>query len=145
MRAYVSRFILCSLRMARLRRERVSSSYREPHFFKKLLLLLLLLLPTTTNTTAFGRWRFQLFRETPLKSESEEIKDERSIVAVCVEDDDDDDNKNRDKNNPKKPPIVSSIKRVRPLLDDVNANSAAANVDDANDDDEIFEIVAASF
>ena len=39
--------------MARLRRERVSSSYREPHFLKKLLLLLqvLLLLPTNTNTT----------------------------------------------------------------------------------------------
>ena len=101
-----------------------------------------------SDPETFGRWRFQLFRETPLKSESEEIKDERSIVAVCVEDDeedddDDDDNKNRDKNNPKRPPIVSSIKRVRPLLDDVNANSAAANVDD--NDDEIFEIVAASF
>ena len=109
-----------------------------------------------SDPATFGRWRFQLFRETPaidplaslpLKSEAEEIKDERSIVAVCVEDDDDDDdNKNRDKNNPKRPPIVSSIKRVRPLLDDVNANSAAANVDDDDDDDdEIFEIVAASF
>ena len=100
-----------------------------------------------SDPETFGRWRFQLFRETlPLKSESEEIKDERSIVAVCVEDDeeDDDDNKNRDKNNWKRPPIVSSIKRVRPLLDDVNANSAAGNVDD-DDDDEIFEIVAASF
>jgi phosphopantetheinyl transferase len=97
-----------------------------------------------SDPETFGRWRFQLFRETPLKSESEEIKDERSIVAVCVEDGDD--NKNRDENNPKRPPIVSSIKRVRPLLDDVNANSAAANVDDDNDDDdEIFEIVAASF
>jgi phosphopantetheinyl transferase len=102
-----------------------------------------------SDPETFGRWRFQLFRETPpLKSESEEIKDERSVVAVCVEDDeeDDDDNKNRDKNNWKRPPIVSSIKRVRPLLDDVNANSAAANVDDDDDDDdEIFEIVAASF
>jgi hypothetical protein len=105
-----------------------------------------------SDPATFGRWRFQLFRETPaidplaslpLKSEAEEIKDERSIVAVCVEDDDDD-NKNRNENNLKRPPIVSYIKRVRPLLDDVNANSAAANVDD-DDDDEIFEIVAASF
>jgi len=64
---------------------------------------------------------------------------------VCVEDDDDeDDNKNRDENIPKRPPIVSSIKRVRPLLDDVNASNAAANADD-DDDYEIFEIVAASF
>jgi len=107
-----------------------------------------------SDPETFGRWRFQLFRETlaidalaspPLKSESEESKDERSIVAVCVEDDDDeDDNKNRDENIPKRPPIVSSIKRVRPLLDDVNASNAAANADD-DDDYEIFEIVAASF
>ena len=65
-----------------------------------------------SDPETFGRWRFQLFRETPLKSESEEIKDE-SIVAVCVEDDDDDNNnKNRDKKNPKRPPIVSSLSLI---------------------------------
>ena len=37
-----------------------------------------------SDPETFGRWRFQLFRETPTIKVKE---DERSIVAVCVEDD----------------------------------------------------------
>ena len=41
-----------------------------------------------SDPETFGRWRFQLFRETPTIKVKE---DERSIVAVCVEDDEDED------------------------------------------------------
>ena len=78
-----------------------------------------------SDPETFGRWRFQLFRETPTIKVKE---DERSIVAVCVEDDEDeDDDTNTNRNHTshpskrkRRPPIVSSITRVRPLLDDID-------------------------
>ena len=77
-----------------------------------------------SDPETFGRWRFQLFRETPVKTTStgtstteNDDDDERSIVAVCVEDNaataDDADEK-----RVRRPPIVASIKRIRPLVDD---------------------------
>ena len=112
-----------------------------------------------SDPETFGRWRFQLFRETPTikDRENEEIEkeDERSIVAVCVEDDSDedgDDNNNRNHTSSsskrRRPPIVSSITRVRPLLDDIddsnynNEKSSSAAIADIEDDD--IEILAAS-
>lgn len=112
-----------------------------------------------SDPETFGRWRFQLFCETPTikDRENEEIEkeDERSIVAVCVEDDsdeDEDDNNNRNHTSPsskrRRPPIVSSITRVRPLLDDIddsnynNEKSSSAAIADIEDDD--IEILAAS-
>ena len=113
-----------------------------------------------SDPETFGRWRFQLFRETPtIKNEENEKEDERSIVAVCVEDDDSDEDEDDDTNTnrnhtshpskrKRRPPIVSSITRVRPLLDDTddsnynNEKSSSAVVADIEDDD--IEILAAS-
>jgi phosphopantetheinyl transferase len=106
-----------------------------------------------SDPETFGRWRFQLFRETPTIKVKE---DERSIVAVCVEDDDededDDTNTNRNITSPsskrkRRPPIVSSITRVRPLLDDIhdsndNNEKSSSAIADIEDDD--IEILAAS-
>lgn len=105
-----------------------------------------------SDPETFGRWRFQLFRETPTIKVKE---DERSIVAVCVEDDedeDDDTNTNRNTTSPsskrkRRPPIVSSITRVRPLLDDIddsndNNEKSSSAIADIEDDD--IEILAAS-
>ncbi|CAL6299592.1 unnamed protein product [Bathycoccus prasinos] len=109
-----------------------------------------------SDPETFGRWRFQLFRETPTIKVKE---DERSIVAVCVEDDDSDEDEDDDTNTnrnhtshpskrKRRPPIVSSITRVRPLLDDTddsnynNEKSSSAVVADIEDDD--IEILAAS-
>jgi phosphopantetheinyl transferase len=105
-----------------------------------------------SDPETFGRWRFQLFRETPTIKVKE---DERSIVAVCVEDDEDEDgdtNTNRNTTSPsskrkRRPPIVSSITRVRPLLDDIddsnyNNEKSSSAIADIEDDD--IEILAAS-
>ena len=106
-----------------------------------------------SDPETFGRWRFQLFRETPTIKVKE---DERSIVAVCVEDDDededDDTNTNRNTTSPsskrkRRPPIVTSITRVRPLLDDIhdsndNNEKSSSAIADIEDDD--IEILAAS-
>ena len=105
-----------------------------------------------SDPETFGRWRFQLFRETPTIKVKE---DERSIVAVCVEDDEDEDgdtNTNRNTTSPsskrkRRPPIVSSIARVRPLLDDIhdsndNNEKSSSAIADIEDDD--IEILAAS-
>lgn len=109
-----------------------------------------------SDPETFGRWRFQLFRETPTIKVKE---DERSIVAVCVEDDDSDEDEDDDTNTnrnhtshpskrKRRPPIVSSITRVRPLLDDIddsnynNEKSSSAAIADIEDDD--IEILAAS-
>ena len=105
-----------------------------------------------SDPETFGRWRFQLFRETPTIKVKE---DERSIVAVCVEDDEDEDgdtNTNRNHTShpskrKRRPPIVSSITRVRPLLDDIhdsndNNEKSSSAIADIEDDD--IEILAAS-
>ena len=108
-----------------------------------------------SDPETFGRWRFQLFRETPtIKNEENEKEDERSIVAVCVEDDEDEDDDTKTNRNHtshpskrRRPPIVSSITRVRPLLDDIhdsndNNEKSSSAIADIEDDD--IEILAAS-
>ena len=114
-----------------------------------------------SDPETFGRWRFQLFRETPVKTTStgtatiEDDDDERSIVAVCVEDnattnaatadENDDARRDTDTTNDEKilrPPIVTSIKRIRPLVDDAKEieDRSGGNTIDGGD----VEILAAS-
>ena len=110
-----------------------------------------------SDPETFGRWRFQLFRETPVKTTStrtatieDDDDDERSIVAVCVEDNATTNAATAaDENDEKillRPPIVTSIKRIRPLVDDdakeiEDKRSGENNTIDGGD----VEILAASF
>ena len=112
-----------------------------------------------SDPETFGRWRFQLFRETPVKTTStgtsttenddDDDDDERSIVAVCVEDNAATNAATADDTDEKivrRPPIVTSIKRIRPLVDDDDAKeiedkrSGENNTIDGGD----VEILAAS-
>ena len=107
-----------------------------------------------SDPETFGRWRFQLFRETPVKTTStgtstteNDDDDERSIVAVCVEDNaatnaataDDADEK-----IVRRPPIVTSIKRIRPLVDDDDAKEIEDKRSGENNTINTIEILAAS-
>ena len=107
-----------------------------------------------SDPETFGRWRFQLFRETPVKTTStgtstteNDDDDERSIVAVCVEDNaatnaataDDADEK-----RVRRPPIVASIKRIRPLVDDDDAKEIEDKRSEENNTTKTIEILAAS-
>ncbi len=108
-----------------------------------------------SDPETFGRWRFQLFRETPVKTTStgtstteNDDDDERSIVAVCVEDNaatnaatnaDDADEK-----RVRRPPIVTSIKRIRPLVDDDDAKEIEDKRSGENNTIKTIEILAAS-
>ena len=86
-----------------------------------------------SDPETFGRWRFQLFRETPVKTTStgtsmtkndDDDDAERSIVAICVEDNAATNAATADDTDEKivrRPPIVTSIKRIRPLVDDDDA------------------------
>ena len=73
--------------------------------------------------------------------------DERSIVAVCVEDNaatnaataDDADEK-----IVRRPPIVTSIKRIRPLVDDDDAKEIEDKRSGENNTINTIEILAAS-
>ena len=111
-----------------------------------------------SDPETFGRWRFQLFRETPVKTTStgtsttenddDDDEDERSIVAVCVEDNAATNAATADDTDEKivrRPPIVTSIKRIRPLVDDdakeiEDKRSGGGNTIDGGD----VEILAAS-
>ena len=111
-----------------------------------------------SDPETFGRWRFQLFRETPVKTTStgtsttendDDDDDERSIVAVCVEDNAATSapfTRRHRRENSTTPPIVTSIKRIRPLVDDDDAKeiedkrSGENNTIDGGD----VEILAAS-
>ena len=111
-----------------------------------------------SDPETFGRWRFQLFRETPVKTTStgtsttandDDDDDERSIVAVCVEDNAATNAATADDTDEKivrRPPIVTSIKRIRPLVDDDDAKEIEDKRSGENNtiDGEDVEILAAS-
>ena len=107
-----------------------------------------------SDPETFGRWRFQLFRETPVKTTStgtstteNDDDDERSIVAVCVEDNAATNAATADDTDEKivrRPPIVTSIKRIRPLVDDDDAKEIEDKRSGENNTINTIEILAAS-
>ena len=107
-----------------------------------------------SDPETFGRWRFQLFRETPVKTTStgtstteNDDADERSIVAVCVEDNAATNAAtaaDADEKIVRRPPIVTSIKRIRPLVDDDDAKEIEDKRSGENNTINTIEILAAS-